>query len=41
MTSRKAGPIKLDDDMLQGKDMIATIPRKLRNMMANCEEPIA
>ena len=41
MTLHKAGLIKLGDDGLQEKDMIAMIPRKLRNMTANCEEPIA
>jgi hypothetical protein len=41
MTSHKAESIKLDDDVLQWKDMIVTIPRKLRNTMANYEEPIA
>ena len=41
MILHKAGLIKLGDDGLQEKDMIAMIPRKLRNMTANCEEPIA
>jgi hypothetical protein len=39
--SLKAGLIKLGDDELQEKDMIATIPKKLRNTMANCKEPIS
>jgi hypothetical protein len=41
MISRKAEWIKLDDDVLQGKDMIETVPRKLRNTMTNYEEPTA
>jgi hypothetical protein len=39
ITQRKL--TKLVVGVLQGKDMIATIPRKPRNMMANFVEPIA
>jgi hypothetical protein len=41
MISHKAESTKPDDDVLQEKDMIATIPRKLGNTIANCEDPIA
>jgi hypothetical protein len=40
MTLHKAESTKLGVDVLQGKDMIAMILKKLGNTMASCEEPI-
>ena len=41
MILHRAKSTKLAVDVLQGKDMIAMIPRRPRNMTANFEEPIA